>query len=217
MKTLQTSLQNKIREPKNKKSAASPALILLHGRGANEDDLLGLSDYLDERLFIVSARAPFSFQLGGGFTWYDLEEVSRPEPKMFAESYAKLLQLFNDVKTQCPVDPAKIFLCGFSMGTVMAYALALTHPGSIKGVIANSGYVPEQTDLTLQWENIKGKPFFVAHGKYDPVIPLVFAQRAQDLLMKADAHVSYHEYDMAHQITEESLNDIMGWITKQLG
>ena len=216
MPLIQTSLVHKIIEPKRKTSGASPALILLHGRGANEDDLLGLARYLDERLFIVSARAPFTFHFGGGFTWYDLEEVGRPEPAMFAESYKKVLQLFHDVKKGYPVDPAKVFFGGFSMGTVMSYAMALTCPEDIAGVLANSGYIPESADIKLQWDKIKGKPFFVAHGKYDPVIPMVFAERAKDLLEKAGAQLTYHEYDMAHQITEESLNDMMGWLTRQI-
>jgi len=216
MTPIKSSLIHKVIEPKRKGSGPPPALILLHGRGANEDDLLGLAEYFDERLFVESARAPFSFQFGGGFTWDDLEEVGRPDPAMFAESYQKLAAFFQDAKKGYGIDPKRVFFCGFSMGTVMAYAMSLTLPSEVAGVLANSGYVPESADIRLQWDQIKGKPYFVAHGKYDPVIPLVFAERAKDLLEKAGAHVSYHEYDMAHQITEESLNDMMGWITRQL-
>lgn len=217
MNPIQTSLKHKILEPRRRSAGKHPTLVLLHGRGASENDLLGLTEYLDERLMIFSVRAPFAFRAGEGYTWYELVEVGRPEPAMFAESYNKLLQFFDDMIAHYPVNQEKIFFGGFSMGTVMSYALALTRPESVKGVIANSGYIPEETELQFKWENIKAKPFFVGHGKYDPVIPLVFAQRAQDLLMKAGAHVTYHEYDMAHQINEESLNDMMGWITKQMG
>src|SRR5262249_30813783 len=154
----------------------------LHGRGANEDDLLGLAEYLDERLLMISARAPFDFQFGNGYTWYEIVELARPEPKMFAESYRKMLQFFADVRTGYPVDPSKVFLCGFSMGTMMAYALALTRPGEITGVIANSGYIPEESELTFSWEGIRKEPFFVAHGTYDPVIPVSFGKRARELL-----------------------------------
>ena len=191
-------------------------MILLHGRGANEDDLLGLAEYLDDRLFIVSARAPFQFQFGGGFTWYDILEVGKPEPKMFAESYRKLIEFFDDVRAGYPIDPLKIILCGFSMGTMMSYAMALTHPASVLGVAANSGYIPEDTELELQWDQIKSKPFFVAHGRMDPVIPVSFGQRAKELLEKAGADVTYREYDMGHQINEESLNDMMEWVTRRI-
>jgi len=213
---LQTSLIHKVVPPQRKTSEKSPALILLHGRGANESDLLGLSQYLDERLFIIAARAPFAFPHGGGFTWYEIEEVGIPEPKMFAESYRKLDQFFHDVKKHYPIEPSKIFIGGFSMGTVMAYAMALTKPQEVAGIVANSGYMPEGTALALQWDKVKGKPFFVAHGVYDPVIPVQFGRRAKELLQKASVDLTYREYEMGHQIGEESLNDLMQWLTKHI-
>lgn len=192
-------------------------MLLLHGRGADENDLLGLSEYLDERLLILSVRAPFSFQFGGGYTWYEILEVGRPEPGMFATSCMKLNQLLRDALTGYPIDPTRVMLCGFSMGTVMAYSLTLTNPEMIHSVVANSGYIPEGTELTLQWHMIKGKPFFVSHGTYDPVIPVSFGRRAKELLANADARLTYREYDMGHQISEESLGDIMSWTSKLLG
>jgi len=217
MNPIRSSLIHKTLEPRRRASGKSPALIMLHGRGANEDDLLGLAEYLDERLLIISPRAPFSFQYGGGFAWYDIEEVGKPEPKMFAESYAKLVQFISDIQIGYPIDPSKLFFLGFSMGTMMSYAFSLTHPAKVAGVIANSGYVPEETDLKFQWNEIKGKPFFVSHGLYDPVIPVSFAKRAKELLENSHADITYREYDMGHQIGEENLNDMMKWITKYVG
>ncbi|HUL42745.1 MAG TPA: alpha/beta hydrolase-fold protein [Bacteroidota bacterium] len=215
MKSTTSTLVHKIIEPKVKSSGQYPAIILLHGRGANENDLLELAEYLDERLFIISARAPFTLS-NGGFTWYDILDVGMPEPAMFEQSYAKLMQFLDDVKKNYPVNPAKIFFGGFSMGTVMSFCVALTQPASVAGVAANSGLIPEGTSLQFQWNAVKGKPFFVAHGKYDPIIPVSFAQRARELLQKAEACVTYREYDMQHQISEESLNDLMQWLSRQL-
>lgn len=212
-----SSLIHKILQPRRRVAGPAPVLILLHGRGANEDDLLGLAEYLDERLMIVSPRAPFPFQFGGGYTWYDLEEVGRPEPEMFRKSYAKVVQFVEDVRAHLPVDRTKVFLGGFSMGTVMSLAFGLTHPASVRGLIANSGYVPEETDLRFSWSDVKGKPFLVTHGTYDPVIPVSYGRRTKELLQKADAALTYREYDMGHQIGEESLNDMMSWISALLG
>ena len=216
MNTISSSLSHKVLDPQRKSGAKFPALILLHGRGASEDDLLGLAEYLDERLLIIAARAPFDFQYGSGYTWYDILEIGRPEPKMFAESYRRLVQFFADVRAGYPLDPSRVFLCGFSMGTMMSYALALTHPAAVSGVAANSGYIPEGTDLTFDWEGAKKKPFFVAHGTYDPVIPVSFGKRAHELLVRAGAVVTYREYDMGHQIGEESLSDMSSWLTQAL-
>jgi phospholipase/carboxylesterase len=216
MNLIQTTLKHKILPSRKKDQAKHPTLILLHGRGASEDDLLGLSEYMDERFMFIAARAPFPFQFGGGYTWYDLLEVGKPEPKMFSESYSRLVQFFEDVKKGYPVDPSKIFLLGFSMGTMMSYSLALTIPQAVVGVVANSGYIPEETDLKFQWDKIGTTSFFVAHGLYDQVIPVQFGRRAKELLEKYNANLTYREYDMGHQINEESLNDIAKWLTQKL-
>lgn len=216
MNVISTSLTHKILKPRRVEGGKAPALLFLHGRGADETDLLGLAEYFDERLFIVSARAPFPFQLGGGFTWYEILEMGRPEPKMFSESYRKLAQFIDDILKSYPIDPTRLILCGFSMGTMMSYAMALTKPVLIHGVMANSGYVPEETDLVFQWNKVKSKPFFVSHGRYDPVIPVAYGQRARELLVKAEAKLTYREYDMGHQISEEALNDMMAWMSNIL-
>ena len=205
-----------MRKPKREGDGPHPTLILLHGRGANEDDLLGLAEYLDERLLIISPRAPYPFQHGGGFTWYDLEDLARPEPAMFAESHEKLSKFVADVREAYHIDKMNMFVGGFSMGTMMSYTLSLTHPAWVKGVLAMSGYVPEGTAMNFLWDEINGKPFFVAHGKFDPVIPVAFGQRAKELLENAHANVTYREYDMGHQIGEECLNDMMKWLTAHI-
>ena len=216
MKTIPAALVHKVIAPRLVSAGKAPALVLLHGRGANEDDLLGLAEYLDERLMIVSARAPFAWTHGGGFTWYDVVDIGVPEPAMFTESYRKLEQFMADIRTGYAIDERRILLGGFSMGTVMSFALALSCPGSFLGVAAHSGLIPEATGLPYVWEEVRGKPFFVAHGVHDPVIPVAFARRAKELLTKAHAAVTYREYDLQHQIGEESLNDMMKWVSDLL-
>ncbi len=216
MNLINTTLTHKIKKGEQASKGNAPALIMLHGRGANEDDLLSLSDYLDQRMLVIAARAPFHFQLGGGYTWYDVLEVGKPEPKMFGESYQRLTQFVEDVRKGYPIHPQQIFFLGFSMGTIMSFAYSLTHPGMVRGVMANSGYVPEESDLQFQWSKMTGTSFFVAHGKYDPVIPVQFGQRAKDLLREANIDVTYREYEMAHQINEESLHDMAEWLQHKL-
>jgi phospholipase/carboxylesterase len=216
MTPMSSTLVHKLLEPQRKVAGKHPTLILLHGRGADEDDLLSLAEYLDDRLMIISARAPFPFSHGPGYAWYDILEVGKPEPRMFMQSHAKLLQFFDDAKQHYPIDPSRVIFGGFSMGTIMAFAVALTRPESVIGVAANSGLIAEGTELAYQWQAIKGKAFFVAHGRHDPVIPVAYAQRARELLEKAHANVTYREYEMVHQIGEESLNDMMKWLTHQL-
>lgn len=215
MTPVQSSLIHKLVPPKTDQSPPYPTLILLHGRGTNEDDLLGLVPYLDPRLLIISARAPFAFPYGG-WTWYDILEVGSPHPQQFTESYERLVQFLADAKRHYPIDTQRVFLLGFSMGTVMSFALSLTKPEEIAGVVAHSGYVPEQTDLTFAWDRLQHTGFFVAHGEYDPIIPINFGRRAKELLVAAKADLTYREYPIAHQVSEESLMDLAGWLKQRL-
>lgn len=215
MKLIDTSLKHKILYSEKPGVNKYPALIMLHGRGADEDDLLDLSEYLDDRLFFISARAPFQFQFSG-YTWYDLIEIGKPEPKMFLESYQKLVQFHHDIKQHYPVDPTKLFYFGFSMGTVMSFAISLSIPSEVSGIIANSGYIPENSGLSYKWNELKNCYFFVGHGIYDPIIPIEMGRRARFLLEQANANLFYREYQMAHQISEESLNDISQWLIERI-
>lgn len=212
MRTIETSLYHHLIPPESGTAEKHPTVILLHGRGANEEDLLGLADFLDRRLLLISVRAPYPFAYGGGYTWYDVGTVGEPDPEMFASSYDALSTFLDDALAAYPIDSQKVFLLGFSMGTAMAYALALTRTGVFKGVIANSGYIPERTHLTLKWTELKGTEFFIAHGIHDPVIPISMAHRARELLTDAKASFTYREYPMEHQITEESMTDAASWL-----
>ncbi len=212
MKKIETSLYHIVQSPRKPVGEKYPTLIMLHGLGADEQDLLGLADYLDERMLVISARAPYPYPYSGGFSWYDLLEIGKPDLPMFAESFRKLNQFIDDVKKGYPVDSSKIFLLGFSMGAIMSYAISLTQPNEFAGVIANSGYIPEDAGLTLPWGSKTTTPYFVAHGTQDPVIPVSMGQRAKKLLEAANISHVYKEYPMGHQISEESLSDMSEWL-----
>ncbi|HCA78578.1 MAG TPA: carboxylesterase [Bacteroidetes bacterium] len=217
MNLISTTLIHKIRPPSTTGSEKPPVLVLLHGRGTNEDDLLGLVEYLDPRFFVISARAPFRFQdESGGYTWYDLREVGSPVLQQFDASYRKLIQFLADMKAGYPVDGERMFLLGFSMGSVMSFAAALTAPGLVRGIVAHSGYVPENTNLSFAWNRLHGLSVFVAHGIHDPVIPIEHGRRAAELLKQTSADVTYKEYPIPHTISEQSLSDLSGWLQKKL-
>jgi phospholipase/carboxylesterase len=192
-----------------------PALVFLHGRGADEKDLLGLAPFFDPGVLIVSVRAPFQFP-AGGWTWYDLQEVGNPHQQQFSESYDRLEQFLADVKKHYPVDSKRIFLFGFSMGAVMSYAVSLTRPEAIAGVVAHSGYIPEHSSLRFALDKLQNSSFFVAHGIHDPVIPVQLGRHAKELLTRTKARLEYHEYPIAHQISQESIADGANWLKKNL-
>ena len=99
---------------------------------------------------------------------------------------------------QYPVDRRRVFLLGFSMGTVMSYALSLTQPDIFRGVVANSGYIPEETRLEFRWKELGSVDFCITHGTLDSVVPVALARRAKTLFESSGARFVYKEYPMAH-------------------
>jgi phospholipase/carboxylesterase len=190
-------------------------VIFVHGLGADEYDLAGLAPYLDSRLMFLSVRAPFRLDWGG-YTWYDFREAGQPEPGMFRESFDKLSQFICDALAQYPINPGQLFLFGFSMGTVMSLALALSKPELFRGVVANSGYLAEATHLTYRWNEINSLDFYVAHGLSDPLIPVEASRIIREKMENAHAQVDYHEFAMGHEISPESLTHISAWLTQRL-
>jgi phospholipase/carboxylesterase len=210
------SLTYKLLEPRQKSNNNSPAIFLLHGRGADENDLLGLAPYLDPRLYVVSVRAPFPFQWGMGYAWYDIVEVGYPDSEKFPVSLNKLTGFIGGIRDTLPIDREQIFLLGFSMGAVMANTVALSNPGLIKAVVAHSGYIAEGDTVQYKWPDVKQTEFFIAHGLADQVISVNFGKRAQELLKThAIPHV-YKEYTFGHQISNESLDDITNWLSDRI-
>lgn len=194
----------------------APTLLMLHGRGADENDLAALAPRLDGRFLFVSVRAPYTFQYGG-FTWYTSRQVGSPDLSMFQKSYTRLTKFLDILPRLYAVDARQIFLFGFSMGAVMAYALALTMPDKFRGVVAHSGYIPEATGLGFRWKQLANCAFFVAHGANDTTVPVSFGQHARELLLNAPADLTYKEYPSAHEITDQSLRDLSAWLTARIG
>ncbi|MGA9406246.1 MAG: prolyl oligopeptidase family serine peptidase [Bacteroidota bacterium] len=216
MNKLSTDLFYLALEPKRIAGEKSPAVILLHGRGADENDLLGLSQYLDERLAVFSVRAPYPFEFGG-YTYFQLNNDGTAEPVMFMESYKRLMKFVDGVASLPEIDSSKIFLLGFSMGTIMSYAMSLTHPEKFAGVIAQSGFVRDHKELDFKWRALNDCAFIITHGINDPIIPVEAARKTKAMFLESNAKFEYKEYPMGHEISGESLADVCAWLQKTLG
>jgi phospholipase/carboxylesterase len=177
--------------------APEGALVLLHGRGADEHDLFPLLDALDpeRRLHGYTPRAPLELPPGGAH-WYVVPRVGYPDPPSFAEGYGALTEWFDGL----PFPAGQIVLGGFSQGAVMSYALGLGRGRPrTRALIALSGFIPTvdgwEPDLELPFP-----PIAIAHGANDPVIPVEFGRRARDVLEGAGAGVWYRESPIEHSI-----------------
>ena len=192
-----------------------PTLILLHGRGTDENDLLGLTPAFDPRMLVVSVRAPYRFPYGG-YTWFDLDDQSEGNIDQLLAGRDALLRCVDELQENYPVDSKRIFLFGFSMGAMMSLAVSLSSPGRFKGVVAHSGLLPHSDQLQYQWDDVRGISFFIAHGAHDPIVPIELGRQAYERLHRAHANVLYHEYPLQHTISEESLGDAARWLQQFL-
>jgi len=197
-------------------AATSPegALVLFHGRGADEHDLFPLIDMLDpeRRLLAATARGPLSLPPGGAH-WYAVRRVGYPDPETFHATYPVLSAWLDGLLAEHDIPPARTVLGGFSQGSVMSYALGLGtgHPRPA-GIMALSGFIPEVEGFELDLGKAAGLPVAIGHGTHDPVIPVQFGRDARDRLTGAGAEVSYRESPMAHSIDPAFLRELPGWL-----
>jgi phospholipase/carboxylesterase len=192
-----------------------PTLILLHGRGTDENDLLGLTSSFDPRLLVVSIRAPYRFPYGG-YTWFDLDEQGGVNTDQLLKGCDALLRSLDDIQLKHSVDLTRVFLFGFSMGAMMSLTVSLTNPDRFKGVIAHSGLLPDDGTLHYRWNDIYGISFFIAHGTHDQIVPVQLGRQAYQRLQESNANVVYHEYPIQHTISEDSLTDAARWLQSTL-
>ncbi len=200
-----------------RKAEVYPTVICLHGRGSNEADLIGLAPALDDRLLWISPRAPLD--LMGGYEWYRLEDIGVPNQATFDAALETLGRFIAEAVSAYRANPQRLFLLGFSQGSMLSYSFTLTQPGRVAGVIAQSGYIPLSL-LNAGWKvdevSLRGKPFIITHGAFDPVIPVEWGRQGRDYLVRVGANVEYHEFPMGHSVSEQSLGAIAAWMPKQL-
>jgi phospholipase/carboxylesterase len=192
-------------------------LVLHHGRGTDEQDLLRLADMLDpeRRLHVVTPRAPLTLAGSPGFHWYLVPRVGYPDPDTFWAACAALADLYSELWERTGVTAARTVLGGFSMGAVMSYAMALgADRPPVGGILAFSGFVPVVEGWEPHFSDRLGTRAFVAHGRNDPIMEVGFARRARELLEEGGLEVAYHESEIGHQIDPAHLAAATEWLAK---
>jgi phospholipase/carboxylesterase len=194
---------------------ASGLLVLHHGRGADEHDLLPLGDVLDpeHRLHVVTPRGPLTLEGWPGYHWYVVPRVGYPDPETFWAAHRALAELHDELWERTGIAPDRTVFGGFSMGSVMSYALGLTAERPVPaGILAFSGFIPVVEGWEPDLEGRKGMPVFIAHGRRDPVMEVSFARSARELLEGAGFEVEYHESDAGHHIDPAHIPAAIEWV-----
>lgn len=204
-------LQHQVR-PAN--GQAEGALVLLHGRGTNEFDLLPLLDALDpeRRLVGVTPRAPLELA-PGGFHWYISRAVGYPDRDTFHSTYATLTAFLDSLPEALGVPWTRTVLGGFSQGTVMSYAAGLgAGRPAPAGILALSGFMPTVEGFELDLSGHECYPVAIGHGIHDPVISVEFGRDARDRLEAAGADVLYREAPVMHGIDPAFIPVLQSWL-----
>lgn len=209
------SLEYKIREPKVILDK-NPLLLLLHGYGSNEADLFSFADELPDEYYIISARAPYNMQ-HGSYAWYDIN-FDADQNKFSDHDQAKvsrdLIAGFIDELIQTyPIDPKKVTLIGFSQGSILSYAVALSYPEKVQKVVAMSGYlnleIVSDDYLKNTFNNLK---IFASHGTSDQVIPVAWAKKTPVILENLGIDITYKEYPIGHGVAPQNFYDFKSWL-----
>lgn len=209
------TLYHLVREPKIKLDK-NPALLLLHGYGSNEEDLFSFSRELPEEYFVISVRAPYDL-MHGSYAWYainfDADENKFSDNNQAMASRDLIANFIDELAVNYPIDAQRITLVGFSQGTILSYAVALSYPKKVQRVVAMSGYL----NLDIIKENyakndFKNLKIFASHGTVDQVIPVDWARKAKPILDQLGIETAYKEYPIGHGVSPQNFYDFRDWL-----
>ena len=212
-------LHHIIREPTSTGVDTVPHLVLLHGYGSDENDLMGLAPHVDPRFRVVSVRAPLPLEQGG-YAWFPVELGPDGIVVKFDDAAAalgRLVDLVQELQEKDGASGASTFLLGFSQGASMALSVGLNHPALVAGIAALSGVcVPQMIPPSEAEEALRGKPVFMSHGRIDQLIPIAQGRASAELLKSLPLDLTCLEYDMGHEIGQPCLTDLTAWLERRL-
>ena len=194
----------------------NPLLLLLHGYGSNEEDLFSFASELPEEYYVISARAPYDMGFGS-YAWYainfDADENKFSDIPQAQQSRDLIANFINELVANYPIDPSNVTLIGFSQGTILSYAVALSYPEKIQRVVAMSGYLnTEMVKPNFVTNNFSNLKIFASHGTVDQVVPVDWARKAAPALTQLGIEIVYKEYPVGHGVAPQNFYDFKNWL-----
>lgn len=194
-------------------SFKTKAIILLHGVGSNEQDLFDMAEKFPDDFLVIAPRGPLTLQ-NGRYAWYEVDfSTGKPVFNFEQEKQSRILLIdfISKLKNQYHVD--EIYVGGFSQGAIMSYTIGLTRPYLVKGVMALSGRILEEIKPNIQKTSLLQQlRVYIGHGDKDGTLPLFYAHEAKVFLEELGVQLSYHEYDMGHQVIGNEVQDFINWL-----
>jgi phospholipase/carboxylesterase len=196
-----------------------PVLVVLHGYGTNEYDLLPIAEQIGGQFLIISFQAPIE-RPNGGHAWYDLIQTENgiiPDDLTRHESEEMLVVSLANIINLEGGDVNRVVLMGFSQGAAVIYSLLIVYDLKNYGItplasINLSGYIPRDILEAISEKRFDGFPFFISHGEFDDLIPMQALGEAEKLLTKQRADVTARMYPVGHGVLPETVEDIISWM-----
>lgn len=214
---MELSLYHLVREPKTKKDK-NPLLLLLHGYGSNEEDLFSFTTELPDEYYVISARAPYDLMYGS-YAWYainfDADENKFSDIGQAIQSRDLIAGFIDELIDAYTIDKDQVTLVGFSQGSILSYAVALSYPEKVRQVVAMSGYIHGAMTVDDFMENDFSRlRIFASHGTADQVIPVDWARKTKPFLDNLNIENVYKEYPVGHGVSPQNFFDFRNWLEK---
>lgn len=219
MTTAPLSLEHIIR-PSSLTNKKAPVLFMLHGYGSNEEDLFSFAAELPEELCIIAVRAPYTLE-PYGYAWYainfDADKGKWSDDEQAKTSCENIIRFIEEACSTYQLDTDNIGLLGFSQGTILSYAVALSYPSKIKNVVALSGYINERLLIDgYEKADYANLDIYASHGQVDQVIPLEWAQKAPVLLQKLGINHVFEEFPVGHGVAPQNFYALQEWLSARV-
>ncbi|MDF0717278.1 alpha/beta fold hydrolase [Muricauda sp. 334s03] len=206
--------------PSSKISGKIPALFMFHGYGSNEEDLFSFASELPDELMVISVKAPYNLE-PFGHAWYainfDAEQGKWSDNEQAKESRERIVTFIDEAIEAYNLDKENITLLGFSQGTILSYAVALSYPEKVKNVVALSGYINENILMDgYSDKDHSNLNFYVSHGQVDQVIPLEWAEKSPAFLKKLNIPTTYEEFPVGHGVSQQNFLSFKKWLEEHI-
>ncbi len=219
METQTLSLHHIIKAPSVQKEK-TPVLFMFHGYGSNEEDLFSFASELPETLCIISVRAPYPMQPHGN-AWYaiyfDAAQGKFSDDAQAIESRDRIAQFIDEAVAAYDLDASNVSILGFSQGTILSYAVALSYPQKIKNVIALSGYLNEAILAEGYASNdFSNLSIYCSHGTVDQVIPIDWALKAPEKLQTLGIATELQQFPVGHGVAPQNFYQFKEWLADKV-
>lgn len=207
-----------IHRKSNLENVPSPLLLMVHGYGSNEQDLFSFSRAIPEKFTIISIRGDIEIQYNG-YAWYnislDYNGNKSYDTDKAIESRNNIFKTIEICKNKYNIDPNNITLLGFSQGSMLVNAVALTFPEKIRNVVSLSGaFDPNIINLSSS-DSLKKLSFYVSHGLNDEILPFNLSKESLNILKENNIDYTFEEYPIGHGVSPENFKSMLKWLIKK--